>query len=427
MWLGLLFSILCFTVTSYHQFSNGPPEYEGIADALSDLYRLRTSQCLMIGDITKGLPYTVETLMYNAFAEYSRKQGCDRGLWMMSGVTIRAAINMGYHREPSRHDNMTVLQAELRRRVWSCLRDCEGMVAFLVGFPSMMPAIDSDTIEPRNLFDWELTDDTTELPPSRPESEFTPVTYLIVKGRIMRATGLITNFNNLNQPGSYDRLLEIDDILQEAFEKVPSHMRISDTQPSQFQSMSTVAILQLEFLYHRGVCVLHRRYLALGRLDQRYSRSRDRCIASALALLAQQEKRHSEIQSVPSNLTPYWYKTSYISPFFVLAAMILCLDLEHRRRGNDQDASPSRDVLLEALKRSCAIWNERKTSSVEAWRVYHVLVNMLLSFGVDSSQNMKSSAASFQTNLPLSEVGDNQTIEGDQLRASNEMDVDWVC
>ena len=85
----------------------------------------------------------------------------------------------------------------------------------------MMLAIDSDTLEPRNLRDWELSNDITVLPPSRPLTESTPVTYLSVKGRLMRALGRVADFNNALMPCSYTELLEIDSSLQEVFENIP--------------------------------------------------------------------------------------------------------------------------------------------------------------------------------------------------------------
>jgi hypothetical protein len=92
MWVGLLFSIISITMLSFHQFGNEPPEYEGIADSLFELYRLRTAQCLRVGDITKCLPHTLETLIHYAILEDSRKRGNARGLWLMAGVLVRAAI-----------------------------------------------------------------------------------------------------------------------------------------------------------------------------------------------------------------------------------------------------------------------------------------------------------------------------------------------
>ena len=98
MWLGLLFSMLSLTMLSYYIFEDEPPEYEGISKSLSELYRLRTAQCLMIADITKCAPYTLETLLYNAVAEGFRSSGSPTGIWIMIGVIVRVALQMGYHR-----------------------------------------------------------------------------------------------------------------------------------------------------------------------------------------------------------------------------------------------------------------------------------------------------------------------------------------
>lgn len=98
MWLGLLFSILSLTMASYIHPKEEPLEFEGNSKALFDLYRLRTSQCLMMADITKCLPYTVETLIYNVLAEQVGKRDANTGSWVMCGVIVRVALQMGYHR-----------------------------------------------------------------------------------------------------------------------------------------------------------------------------------------------------------------------------------------------------------------------------------------------------------------------------------------
>lgn len=309
MWLGLLFSILGITMLSYCQFDNEPPEYAGTARTLYELYRLRTAQCLMAGDIAKCLPYTLETLLFNSTAELGREDDNGRGLWMMTGVIVRAAINMGYHRDPSQTPSISILQGELRRRVWLAIVGKDDLASFLVGFPSMMPAIYSDAREPSNLHDWELSEDTTVLPPSRPLSESTPVTYLIVKNRLMRALGRVADFNNALRPGSYDNLVEIDRSLNEVFEKIPLHIKrggSEDTESSQGKAATTVSRLQMEFLYHTGMCALHRKFVAKGRVDPKYTLSRERCVTAALAMIDQQHAFHQKARSRPSGYTPYW-------------------------------------------------------------------------------------------------------------------------
>lgn len=404
---------------SYHQFAE-PPKYEGVSEALFQLYRRRTAQCLIIGDMAKCLPYTLETLRFNATAELNRKDDNSRGLWIMTGVIVRAAINMGYHRDPSHSSSMSILQAEYRRRVWSSVITIDDVASFRVGFPRMMPGIYSDTTEPRNLHDWELSDETTVLPPSRPLAEPTPVTYTIAKGRLARALGRVTDFNNIPSPGSYDTVLEIDNSLYEAYRNFPPHMKGYGGKGdfNGFRNKSDFSNFQLECMYHSGMCTLHRKFITKGGLDPRYSLSRDRCISSALALLNSQH-----VLELP------WYKVSQTRKVLTLAAMILFLELEHRRRGLETDTSSVSATLLQALQKSCALWEDAKTSCDEAWRVCQTLASMLSSFqpvtGTNSSQE--------QTPVPLFElpgfsiqfpVNDSSLFLEKDL--SNEMDIDWV-
>jgi len=85
-------------MVSYYILDDEPPEYEGVSESLFELYRLRTAQCLMLGDITKCAPYTLETLIFNAMAEQATRNDNGASVWMMFGVINRVALQMGYHR-----------------------------------------------------------------------------------------------------------------------------------------------------------------------------------------------------------------------------------------------------------------------------------------------------------------------------------------
>jgi hypothetical protein len=100
MWLGLLFSILSITMSSYGRFNDEPPQYEGISQLLADSYRLRTAQCLVMADITRWRPYTytLETLLYSALIDQLSKNDGMAGVWVMNGSILRVALQMGYHR-----------------------------------------------------------------------------------------------------------------------------------------------------------------------------------------------------------------------------------------------------------------------------------------------------------------------------------------
>ena len=406
---------------SFHQFKE-PPEYQGISEPLFQLYRQRTAQCLIIGDIAKCLPYTLETLRFNATAEHNRTEDNSRGLWIMTGVLIRVAINMGYHRELSSSSPISILQAEYRRRVWLSVISIDDVASFNKGFPRMLPEVYSNATEPRNLHDWELSGETTVLPSSRPMTESTPVTYMILKGRLFAALGRITDFNNLPNSGPYNTVLEIDSALHEAYQSFPTHLRMSggtnvfNTQTAK----SDLSSLQLESMYHQGMCTLHRRFLAKGRLYPQYNISRDRCITSALALLGCQEF-----------LKPSWYKMSQTRQMISLAAMILFLELEQRRVSRELN-TPGGEALFMALKKSCSFWNNAKDSCAEAREFYQFLAGLLSGF-----QSVFDTGNWTQTpNEELSESPEVRTLfqpsngpaswGGDWFEVTDDMSLDWV-
>lgn len=409
---------------AYQQFGE-PPDYEGLSESLVQLYRLRTAQSLIIGDMAKCLPYTIEALRLYATAELNRKDDNSRGLWIMTGVLVRAAINMGYHRDPSQSSSITPLQAEYRRRVWISVTEMDDMASFNVGFPRMISRDVVDTREPRNLYDWELSDDLTVLPPSRPMSEVTPVAYLVAKARLFQALGRITDFNNTPTQGPYEQILDIDSNLTKAYQDLPADLRMHSQQWDYAVSgkRATGSNMQLELLYHQGMCQLHRRFIAKGRMDSQYNHSRDRCISSAMTLL--------KFQHI---MEPFWYSFSRARKVITLSAMILFLELECRRKNPDTDAvSPDSGELLQALNTSCALWEKAQTVCDDAQKTYKILSGMLSSFQtpVDSS-----SPSQPETPRPLFEFpGMSSSFQPgnadfsddkDWLSMSNEMNIDWV-
>lgn len=429
IWLGLLFSILGITMLSYHQYGE-PPEYQGMSESLFHLYRTRTAQCLLSGDIAKCLPYTVETLRFNATAELNRRDDSRRGLWIMTGVIVRTAINMGYHRDPGANPDLTVLQAEYRRRIWLTVISMDDMASFFLGFPRMRSTIYSDTNEPRNVHDWELSDDsdTATLPPSRPFSEVTETTYLIVKGRLLCALGRISDFNSSNPtPGSYGTVLEIDRAVNDAYRDFPEHMKVPPLNDTALpiRTVAGFSNLSLLCMYHTGMCTLHRRFLVRGQGDNEFKFSRDRCVSSALGIL--------DFQRV---VEPSFYRMSQTRHILVLAAMILFLEIEVRRKDPpESDASPDTGTLLHMLEESCTLWAQAMGACDETWKVHRFLVGMLSNLNVDTTSGSGTTTSSHtgSTTVPMDLASTGSDVQGDSPwkefsfeKELSDVDFDWV-
>ena len=158
----------------------------------------------------------------------------------------------------------------------------------------MIRSRDEDTAEPRRLYHWKWSKGTTELPLSRPESEATLIAYMITKRRILLVLAEIGELVSSLQPFSYDTILQLDACLSEVRSQAPAQFftsgkydqsALADTPRDQIPSLETQR-MSLAFLYHQGMCILHRRYLAHSRTELRFALSRSRCIGSATALLA---------------------------------------------------------------------------------------------------------------------------------------------
>jgi hypothetical protein len=111
MWLGMLYSVLCLAMLSYHKVGDEPPEWKGRSLDLAAEYRVRTVQCLIAGDYTKPVEYTVETMMLYVFGEFSSRWDADYGLWLVASLIVRTAMRMGYHRDAKWFPSITPFQA----------------------------------------------------------------------------------------------------------------------------------------------------------------------------------------------------------------------------------------------------------------------------------------------------------------------------
>ncbi len=66
-------------------------------------------------------------------------------VWISSGSLVRRACSMGLHRDPKYFPNMTVLQAEIRRRLWATIMELNVQFSLESGMRSLICFDDFDT------------------------------------------------------------------------------------------------------------------------------------------------------------------------------------------------------------------------------------------------------------------------------------------
>ncbi|KAI9813740.1 MAG: hypothetical protein M1826_002385 [Phylliscum demangeonii] len=371
-WLGLLYAMMTMAMQSYHRAGDEPSEYQGRCLQLANSYRNRTVECLVLADICKPASPMIEAFMLHLYGEFMRN--AELQSWVMGGMIVRLAMRMGYHRDPNPFPNITPFQGELRRRVWTFVRLVDLLLSFQIGLPSMIRSADCDTALPRNLYDEEISRHTAVLPPSRPSTEPTPLSYMLTKAQLAFIFGDITEQVSSLCASSYDDVIALDERLRDAHAAIPPHLRLKTMEQSRMDPANLIMQrFNLELLYLKSLCLLHKKFLLRARSHPRYEHSRQACMDASLALMRHQTTLHRETLPQGRLHSVKWFVTSLTSHDFLIAAMIVCLDLYHR---SEVEPSPHelpwalerRVEMMQALEKSNAIFAELRDQSMEAWK-----------------------------------------------------------
>ncbi|KAL6812337.1 fungal-specific transcription factor domain-containing protein [Trichoderma camerunense] len=384
-WLALLFNILCYSVSFYQRAGDALPGSLGEPRRARDSFRTHAAQCLALADYTRPGRYIVEALLLYSGTEFMRTRDSQIGISILFGVIVKLAMHMGYHRDSKHYQNLSVFEGEMRRRAWAMIWQVDHLVSFQVGLPRTISDSQCDARLPHNLVDEDFDETTQVLPTPRPISERTPVTYTIMKGKLVSVFARIVEKNYLTGGAMHEDVTQLDKHLQDAHISLPPVLRIrtmtmSITDPPDL----IMQRYNLELLYQKARCVLHRRYLTDYRSDLRYAYSRWSCVDAATQIIRHQSDLYDETLPGGQLYKDRWYISSLTSHDFLLAAMVLCLELSWKTTsdlhpGSLTSTPKSREELSKILETSYSIWTAFSETSMEARKASKALALMLQS------------------------------------------------
>ncbi|KAI1441805.1 fungal-specific transcription factor domain-containing protein [Annulohypoxylon stygium] len=384
MWIGLLYAMLCLAMLSYHKVGDEPPEWKGRSLELAAEYRLRTVQCLVVADYTKPVEYTVETLLLYLFGEYSSRWDADLSLWIITGIITRLAFRMGYHRDADWFPSVTPFQGEMRRRTWALLRMADIVFSYQVSLPTMIYEHDTDTKLPHNIFDEEFGPNSKSLPTSRAMTEPSPIAYMIGKTKLCIEFGnILQAVTRVGKQVSYDEILLHDRRLREIMDEFPPHLKIRPLEGSHDPVTLIIARFNLDILYQKVMCMLHRKHMMRARQHPRYAHSRRSAIEASLEILKHLRTIYRECQPNGRLRSMKWY-ISATSKDTLLPTMLVILDLHHDHGQKRQDSQAGffwtpeqRQEMISSLEEVSEIWKSLSHESVEAYKAANILEIML--------------------------------------------------
>lgn len=377
-WLALLYAMLSLTVGG----SPVPDAITALEDHAPTMAHLSscTEQCLILGNYTEGGKYVMEALLLHQQSFFIRRSDGNAQIWLVSGIVLRLAIQLGYHKDPSGQralSHLTPFECEMRRRIWLMIYQMDALISFHLGLPSMMPEGTCDTQIHQNIELSDFDPDSLEMPPSRPMSDHTTATYSIAKHPVLEMFRKIVAFTQSIQPHSYQDVLRLHDGLHNAYNSMPAILKSKPISRSLIDDTGLVMRrITIEMLYLKSLIILHRQHLA-HHSNPVTAPSHRECIKAALTMLARQKELNGSTEHGGLLYNDRYLLNTLTVSDFIFASVVVCLDLTIRVSSPPctcQATSPPQlddplhniQVELTAIEDSHRIWTSLSQEIPEA-------------------------------------------------------------
>jgi hypothetical protein len=376
VWVALLLALLSLSAGVYE--ISGMARASQIPIPSSKTLSKKTQECLLLSNYTAANEHSVEAFLLLLVGCWLRAKVSDTNLWFLMGKVVQLAICKGYHRDSTKvpGSRISPFDGEMRRRVWVCLYQLDSLMSFQMGLPSMIPSDFCDTELPRNLNQSDFYPGISELPPSRPLSENTTISYAIVKASVMAMFKKVVKHTRSLIPPSYEETVTLDAEVRAAYRNIPHNFKYKPLTSFIIDEVSIImSRTTIELLYLKSIIVLHRQHLT-DRQDSRFAFSRKASLEAAERLLERQAEIHQITQPGGLLHDKKWMITSLTLSDFTLAAMVICLDLTISIRNDTRIGTHPEDVelrkYLAIIERVHEIWSSSSETS-EGRIVAHAL------------------------------------------------------
>lgn len=246
-------------------------------------------------------------------------------MWLTVSTLLRLLMRMGYHREPSLSPIFTVFEAEMRRRVWNIVYIFDVLSSFGMGLPDLISQLQADVNPPSNLLDTDFGPESKILPPARPDSELSTVTYIIAKLHIARSFAKIADVSNRVTSATLSEIAALDREIESGHDNIPLPMKFVALDSSIADPPAVIFNrYKLELMYLKAKISLYRRFVGGSPEDELEQGFQVKCVEAAMQTLGHLETIFlSSRDGGQLNKIPYFLSTLGSQDFF-LAATILC-------------------------------------------------------------------------------------------------------
>ncbi|KAK5065080.1 hypothetical protein LTR84_000916 [Exophiala bonariae] len=325
-----------------------------VDDAFSDMVHqwIYTAQNWLSGPLEKDR-VNINGIQVHCLTILARQIFCVGGdlVWMSMGSLVHRAMQIGLHRDPKYLPTSSLLQAEIRRRLWATILDMVVQTSLDSAMPPRISFDEFDTEAPANINDHEI-DDSTELLPVRPRSTFTSTSIqLILYDNLRLRLRVLRLINGLHSELYYPDVLTLSSEITDAYRTCNKFL----DENANFGATSFHKCL-LEFLLRRFLLPLHCPFASKARTNQLFYYSRKVSLDTAMAMACPEpDEQFSRLLSISGGLFREGMRCALTVITFELISQAEIQHLDGTLERNSQ----SREILKEVVRNRMAIALER--------------------------------------------------------------------
>ncbi|KAI1345720.1 hypothetical protein F5Y01DRAFT_299675 [Xylaria sp. FL0043] len=202
-------------------------------------------------------------------------------VWMSMGSLVHSAMQIGLHRDPKHLPSMSLLEAEVRRRLWYTILELFVQSSLDSAMPPRISLEDFDTDRPSNNNDDEIDESTTALQP-HPKGTYTSTAIqLLLIDSLQSRLRIVQLLNGLHSEIAYPDVLTLDPEIIDACRacnKFATDNRVAG-----------VTVFQrnyCDYLVRRFLIPLHCPFAIEGRTNPLFHYSQKVVLETALAIIS---------------------------------------------------------------------------------------------------------------------------------------------
>lgn len=263
-------------------------------------------------------------------------------VWVSMGSLIHRAMQIGFHRDPKHLPAMSVLQAEIRRRLWATILEMAVQSSLDSAMPPRISFDEFDTEAPSNNNDNEMDESTTALQP-HPKGTYTSTSMqLILLDSLPTRLRILKLLNGLHAELSYLDVLAMSAEITDAYRACSCFAKEHEE-----SGVTPFHRNLLDYLVRRFLLPLHCPFAIQARTNPLFHYSLKASLEAALAIISPEpDEGFSRLMAIGGGMFREGIRCATTAITLELVAQAEAQRLDGTLHRNSQ----YRDLLKQAVK-----------------------------------------------------------------------------